>query len=186
MLIPAPTSNCSLRTTKVVGLPSYARIGLLVGGAGFVAAMVLMFVFMGLPVGAILLTIPVGVVTGKWLVRDEKRGESLSEAAGARAGLISGALTALGVVIPLAAIAVMAPEGATIGREFSKVIDPNAIPQPLNSIPVAMGAGALFSTLVVIGLATKCCTWTVKRYRKDGTAAETELQRVDRAREAKQ
>lgn len=50
-----------------------------------------MFVFMGLPVGNILLLIPVGIVTGKRLVNRVRLGQSLSEKLGVRAGFISGA-----------------------------------------------------------------------------------------------
>lgn len=133
------------------------KVSLLIGGAGLVMGLVLMFFSMGIPIGSILLAIPVGIITGRLLVRRTKPGEAIPQKLGVQAGLISGTLTALGTVAPLAAIAIMAPKGATISQELSKEINPNLIPSSLNSIPVAMVLAAAISVLLVIGLATTSC-----------------------------
>lgn len=147
-------------------MSSSVKIGIRVGSGGFLVGMFLMFIFMGLPVGNILLAIPMGIITGRFIVKRKKFGESISEKDSLQAGLISGALSSLGIIIPLIIIIIMAPEGATIGQEFSKWINPNIIPQPLNSIPVAMILGAMICAINVIGLTVVCVILTVRSYER--------------------
>lgn len=70
-------------------IPNHIKIGVLVGGVGFLMGMLLMFVFMGLPVGSMLLAIPVGIATGRLLVGGGNPGESIPEKLTVWAGFIS-------------------------------------------------------------------------------------------------
>ncbi|MCR4440466.1 MAG: hypothetical protein QHJ34_15330 [bacterium] len=147
-------------------IPNHAQIDLLVGGASFVTAGFSMFVFMGLPIACIPLAIASGITTGLLLVRKQKLGEQVSEQLGVQVGLISGALGSLGLAIPLIALAIMAPKGATIGQEFSKWFDPTLIPKTLNTVTVATSLVALLSVIVMIGLNIECCTSAIKWHKR--------------------
>jgi len=147
-------------------IPNHTKIGLLVGGASFVIGGFSMFVFMGLPITAISLAIVSGITTGFLLVRKQKPGEHISEQLGVQVGLISGGLGSLGLAIPLIALAIMAPKGATIGQEFSKWLDPTLIPKTLNAVPVAMSLVALLSMIVMIGLNIECCILAIKSHKR--------------------
>lgn len=150
-------------------IPEYLRTGLLVGGVGFLISAFLMFFSMGIPIVSILLGAPVGIVTGRLLLRREKPDESFSKKTVIRAGFMAGATASLGIIIPLLALAIVTPKGATLSQEFSKSIDVSFIPPFLDNISVAMILGALVCALAEIGLAVGCCIFAVS-WQKRGVA----------------
>ncbi len=147
-------------------MADHIKIGFRVGGLGFLIAMFLMFVLMGLPLGNILLAIPVGIFTGRRLVKVARPNTPIPKKFSVGASFTSGTLTAIGTVVPLLVLAKMAPPGATIGNEFSKWINPNVIPASLNSMQTALAVGAVFSALVVLGLTIESCTLTIRKYNE--------------------
>jgi protein-S-isoprenylcysteine O-methyltransferase Ste14 len=126
---------------------------------------------MGLPFVNVLIAIPTGIVIGKLIIRTEKGTLQSMYTSGARASLLAGILAALAVVIPLIAIAIAAPKGATIGQEISQLADPDLVPYPWNAIPVAMMLGAMLSTVVIMSLNIVGCflaiKWHEKRHAKE-------------------
>ena len=154
-----------LRSLSSKNMQTYQKIGLRVGIIGFVVGAILMFVQMGLPLLNILLAIPVGIYTGKLLARSGNDTNSVAKKTYTQASLLAGLLTALGTIIPLFVIIFMSPPGATIGKEFSKWIDPNMIPSPFNNISVAMTLGAVLSAVVIILLTIWSCGLFIGRQK---------------------
>ncbi|OGC91652.1 MAG: hypothetical protein A2142_08700 [candidate division Zixibacteria bacterium RBG_16_48_11] len=144
----------------------HIKAGILVGVAGFLAEMFLTFVFMGIPIGSILLAVPVGIVTGRKVAQGRNLKQPVSDKLSLQAGLISGVLSSLGIVGPLLLFALTAPQGATLGAELQKWVDPDKIPGFLNSLPTALILGAMMSALVATGLAVCSCLLTTRNFNK--------------------
>ena len=140
----------------------HIKVGIQVGVVGFLAEMFLIFAFMGLPIGAILMAIPVGIFTGKKVSRGISLKEPLVEKYTLQAGLISGALSSLGIVAPLLLFAITAPPGATLGAELQKLVNPSLIPGFLNSLPTALILGGIISALIAMGLTVGSCLFTTR------------------------
>ncbi|OGC86568.1 MAG: hypothetical protein A2142_00800 [candidate division Zixibacteria bacterium RBG_16_48_11] len=144
----------------------HIKAGIQVGVVGFLAEMFLIFAFMGLPIGAILMAIPVGIFTGKKVSRGISLKEPLVEKYTLQAGLISGVLSSLGIVTPLLLFAITAPPGATLGAELQKQINPNLIPGFLNSLPTALILGGIISALIATGLTVVSCLFSTRYFSR--------------------
>ena len=154
------------RRSKRRVMSYHIKAGILVGAAGFLAETFLIFVFMGIPIGSILLAVPVGIVTGRKVAQGRNLKQPVSDKLGLQAGLISGILSSLGIVGPLLLFALTAPEGATLGAELQKWVNPEEIPGFLNSLPNALILGAMMSAFVATGLAVSFCFLTTRYFNR--------------------
>lgn len=146
-------------------MSGYVKTGVLVGGLGFLTGIFSISIFMGLPVGNILLAIPVGIITGRAL----SRGTSLKPISKRRsllAGLISGTLSSLAIIVPLMLFAFTAPRGATLGAELSRWVDPKTIPEFLNSLPTALILAAIISAFAATGLTVCSCQLSTRYFNR--------------------
>jgi hypothetical protein len=139
------------------------RVSAAVGLASIPIGLVMMFMSMGLPLSAILVPIPAAILLVRMLGRPLSRGEALSREVAARGGLVAGALDSLGVLIPLAVLAAVAPPTATLGAELAKELDPALIPAPLNDFRVAIALIGVACSALQTGLTFWCSRLLAER-----------------------
>jgi len=120
---------------------------------------------MGLPVGNILLCIPSGIVTAKLLLRQQNPDRPGANKVIWRAGLISGAISSLSLIIPLAVLAFLAPPTARISQEFSQFLDLSYIPPMLDDFRVAIFLVGVIGALSIIGLTAIAAFLTFRSHK---------------------
>jgi len=149
----------------MTAMPAYVKTASLVGLIGIPIGMILMFMTMGLPVGNILLCIPSGIVTAKLLLRQQNPDRPGANKVIWRAGLISGAISSLGLIIPLAVLAFLAPSTARISQEFSQFLDLSYIPPMLDDFRVAIFLVGVIGALSIIGLTATAAFLTFRSHK---------------------
>ncbi len=127
---------------------SHILIGVMVGAAGAVMGVAALGIFAGIPLANVILSIPVGLVTGTWvslsMLKNGQRKEIIKRAN--ISAFIAGAMTTASAVLSVAVLMIFQPYAKTayLSQEFGRVgflnfVDLNAItPDALDDIRYAI------------------------------------------------